>query len=103
MDFSPRFPADLDQLEDFSKLDEDMDCKEANAIPRYNEYDPSHIPLRTGDMKRGMALASWRSAPWPVVLSRLVLVAEWGSWVGSQFSAPSVKSGDSLRFRFAEF
>ena len=29
--------------------------------------------------------------------------AEWGLWAGFQFSAPSVKSEDSLRFRFAEF
>ena len=29
--------------------------------------------------------------------------AEWGLWAGSQFSAPSVKSEDSLRFRFAEY
>ena len=34
---------------------------------------------------------------------KVVLTAEWGSWVGSQFSAPSVKSRDSLRFSFAEF
>ena len=28
---------------------------------KYNEYDPSHIPLRTGDMERGGALASLQS------------------------------------------
>ena len=34
---------------------------------------------------------------------KVALTAEWGLWAGSQFSAPSVKSGDSLHFRFAEF
>ena len=29
---------------------------------------------------------------------RFVLVAEWGSWVGSRFSAPTVKSGDFSPF-----
>ena len=30
---------------------------------------------------------------------KVVLTAEWGSWVGTQFSASSIKSRDSLRFR----
>ena len=31
------------------------------------------------------------------------LTVELGPWEGTQFSAPAVKDGDSLRFAFAEF